>query len=102
MKILFIAMSESVHTSRWINQIKNQNWDIYLFPSYDNRNIYKDLNDIKICIPFFKLKQKIEKIGLSKYSNFLYTKITNWKINNSEDYYAKRLVKYINLIKNDT
>ena len=37
-------MSESVHTSRWINQIKNQNWDIYLFPSYDNRNIYKDLN----------------------------------------------------------
>jgi glycosyltransferase involved in cell wall biosynthesis len=101
MKILFVAMSESVHTSRWIKQIKNQNWDIYLFPSYDNRGVYKDLNDIKICIPFYKFKQKIDKTGLSKYSNFIYTKITNWKINNSKDYYAKRLVKYINLIKPD-
>lgn len=33
MKILFVAMSNSIHTTRWINQITDQGWEIYLFPS---------------------------------------------------------------------
>lgn len=32
MKILFVAMQESVHTARWVNQITDQGWDIRLFP----------------------------------------------------------------------
>jgi glycosyltransferase involved in cell wall biosynthesis len=32
--ILFVAMSESVHTARWISQIADQGWDVYLFPVY--------------------------------------------------------------------
>jgi glycosyltransferase involved in cell wall biosynthesis len=34
MRILFIAMADSIHTARWINQITGQGWDIHLFPAY--------------------------------------------------------------------
>ncbi|MFC1517418.1 glycosyltransferase [Candidatus Margulisiibacteriota bacterium] len=33
MKILIVAMIESIHTNKWIKQIVDQNWDIHLFPS---------------------------------------------------------------------
>ncbi|MGC6442422.1 MAG: glycosyltransferase [Rubripirellula sp.] len=32
-RILFIAMSESVHTARWIRQLADTGWDLHLFPS---------------------------------------------------------------------
>jgi glycosyltransferase involved in cell wall biosynthesis len=35
MRILFVAMSQSIHTARWINQFVDQGWDINLFPSWD-------------------------------------------------------------------
>lgn len=31
MRILFVAMTGSVHTARWINQITKQGWDIHVF-----------------------------------------------------------------------
>ncbi|MBI5965997.1 MAG: glycosyltransferase family 4 protein [Chloroflexi bacterium] len=31
MRILFIAQAVSIHTARWINQLKDQGWDIHLF-----------------------------------------------------------------------
>jgi len=31
MRILFVALPESVHTARWINQLADQGWDIHLF-----------------------------------------------------------------------
>jgi hypothetical protein len=33
MRILFIGMPDSIHVVRWISQIADQNWDIYLFPT---------------------------------------------------------------------
>jgi hypothetical protein len=33
MRILFIAMSESIHTARWLSHINNEGWKIYLFPA---------------------------------------------------------------------
>lgn len=44
-RILFVAMAESVHTTRWISQVNDLGWEIYLFPVYrylphpDLRNI---------------------------------------------------------------
>ena len=32
-RILFIAMTESVHTARWLNELQELNWDVHLFPS---------------------------------------------------------------------
>ncbi len=34
MRIFFVAMTDSIHTARWINQIADQGWDIHLFPVY--------------------------------------------------------------------
>jgi len=45
MRILFVAMPDSIHTVRWISQITNQSWKIYLFPSYDAK-IHSELNDV--------------------------------------------------------
>lgn len=35
MKILFVAMSQSIHTARWVNQITDQVWDLNIFPSWE-------------------------------------------------------------------
>src|SRR6185312_2882643 len=33
MRILFVAIGESVHTARWLSQIADEGWDLHLFPS---------------------------------------------------------------------
>jgi glycosyltransferase involved in cell wall biosynthesis len=33
LRILFVAFPESIHVVRWINQMTDQGWDIYLFPA---------------------------------------------------------------------
>lgn len=48
MKILFIAMAESVHTARWISQISNEGWDIHLFPSHNQHEISSHLKAVTI------------------------------------------------------
>lgn len=35
MRILLVAMADSVHTARWMSQICDQGWDVHLFPSLD-------------------------------------------------------------------
>jgi len=35
MRILFVAMADSVHTVRWIGQLQDRNWDVHLFPCED-------------------------------------------------------------------
>jgi len=32
MRILFVAMTNSVHTARWIGQLADEGWDLHLFP----------------------------------------------------------------------
>lgn len=44
-KILFVAMAQSVHTARWISQLAEQDWDLHLFPSSDEK-AYPELRDV--------------------------------------------------------
>lgn len=101
MKILFVAMAESIHTARWINQIKNQGWDIYLFPSHDQQPVHSDLNGVKICMPFFPFFKWVNQRGFGKYFRFIYAKIFYIIAKKSPNYYAKRLNRYIKSIKPD-
>lgn len=48
MRILFVAMSESVHTARWIGQIADQGWDLHLFPSVECGLTSPDLRNITV------------------------------------------------------
>ena|ERR1035437_9948454 len=34
MRILFVGIPENIHTARWITQIADQGWEIYLFPTH--------------------------------------------------------------------
>lgn len=47
MRILFVAMSNSVHTGRWISQIQDQGWEIYLFP-VERRDPHELLRNITV------------------------------------------------------
>jgi glycosyltransferase involved in cell wall biosynthesis len=33
MRILFVAIGESVHTARWLSQLSGEGWDLHLFPA---------------------------------------------------------------------
>jgi glycosyltransferase involved in cell wall biosynthesis len=33
MRVLFVAMANSIHSVRWISQVLDQGWDIHLFPA---------------------------------------------------------------------
>ena len=60
MKILFVAMAESIHTARWINQITGQGWDVSLFPSTDSYIVRPELDSkVHIHQPYFV--QKLNK-----------------------------------------
>ena len=39
MKILYVAMSDSIHAARWISQVTDQDWEIFLFPAYRTKPI---------------------------------------------------------------
>lgn len=48
MKLLVVAMSNSVHTARWLSQIADQGWDIHLYPSYDVGQLHPGLQNITV------------------------------------------------------
>ncbi len=43
-RILFVAMQDSVHTARYISQIANKGWEIYLFP-VNLAKLHRDLQN---------------------------------------------------------
>ena len=47
-RILFIAFPYSIHTARWISQISDQEWDIYLYPSIDYGITHQDLKNLTV------------------------------------------------------
>jgi glycosyltransferase involved in cell wall biosynthesis len=48
-RILFVAFSNSIHTARWISQLKGQGHDLHLFPSLENGCLHPLLRD---CVTF--------------------------------------------------
>jgi hypothetical protein len=48
MKLLIVAMSDSVHTARWVSQISDQGWDIHLFPSVDCGAVHPEMRNLTV------------------------------------------------------
>jgi glycosyltransferase involved in cell wall biosynthesis len=46
-RILFVAFGSSIHTTRWISQLRGQPWEIYLFP-VDEYYLHPDFRDITV------------------------------------------------------
>jgi len=59
MRILFVAMPDSIHTVRWISQIADQGWDIFLFPVFIARSSpdLRNLTVFESFIPGRKAKE---------------------------------------------
>ena len=47
MRILFVAMANSIHTARWLSQLTDENWDIRLFPVGENP-LHPDLRNVTV------------------------------------------------------
>jgi hypothetical protein len=61
LRILFVAMADSVHTARWISQIDDQGWDIHLFPSIDRGVTHPDLKNITVHHSFYGRQQNRDR-----------------------------------------
>lgn len=57
MKILIVAMAESIHTARWLDQIIDQGWDIHLFPVNDFGIMHPEIKNVTIYYSFYGLKK---------------------------------------------
>ena len=72
MRILFIAMSDSIHAARWISQIADQGWDIHLFSSVDCGFVHPDIKNVTVYHSFYgkpgELDSSVHLNGLPLYS----------------------------------
>lgn len=105
MKILFIAMSESIHTARWLSLLSNTGWDVHLFPSIDYGITHPDLHDITIYHSFIPNKKpgkkRLQIKGYIVFSDILATIGKKLLKKISPDYRKKQLKKVIQKIKPD-
>jgi len=69
MRILIVAMGNSIHTARWLSHIKDEDWDIHLFPvdffTEVHPGIYGMSKNIKVHSPII-LKSLIRKYKQKK------------------------------------
>ncbi|MEI7616945.1 MAG: glycosyltransferase, partial [Actinomycetota bacterium] len=73
-----VAMGNSIHLARWISQINDEGWDIYLFPTENFVGINPEIKNIKILIPwlirtivdFYKNKKNKKFTGSDSQSVF--------------------------------
>jgi len=55
MKILFVGMVNSIHVARWISQINDQDWKIYLFPVAEWAIPHSELRNLSVfATKFFR------------------------------------------------
>ena len=53
MKILFVAFTFSIHSARWISQLKETGWDIHFFSSMPFHQLHKDISGITFHENFY-------------------------------------------------
>lgn len=100
-RILFVAMSDSIHTVRWLKQLDSSEYKVSIFPSYDINLFHDGLKGVNICFPLYNIKRFFDLLNAGKLFNFLYLiyKVLLKKIN--PNYYQFRLFLYIKIIKPD-
>lgn len=53
MKLLIVAPSDSIHVARWINQLREQKWEICLFSSIDSGITNRELKNATVFHSFY-------------------------------------------------
>src|SRR4051812_26560137 len=97
MKILFVAMSESIHTARWVNQVTDSGWDVRLFDSTDSGHINPVLRNATVYHSMFgtqaSLNSSVKRKGAWLPTGRTYAKriLNRWQ----PDYRVRRLARLI-------
>jgi glycosyltransferase involved in cell wall biosynthesis len=105
-RILFIAMSNSIHTARWISQIADEGWDLHLFPSDDNGRVHPDLKNVTVHHSFYSLEQtklnrNVRYRGIPLVSDFSVNAARKILRSASPDYRENQLQRLIRKISPD-
>lgn len=106
LRIVVVAMSESIHTVRWLEQIADQGWEIHLFPSNDNGLLHPESPKIIVHHSIYGRRPSFKKgnlaiKGLRVYSNFLAGVSRGILEKIIPDYRTRQLRKLIKKIKPD-
>jgi glycosyltransferase involved in cell wall biosynthesis len=56
-RILFVAMQQSPHAARWINQLAGQGWDLHLFP-VNYLPVIPELRGVTVHQPWFRVRPR--------------------------------------------
>jgi glycosyltransferase involved in cell wall biosynthesis len=59
MKILIIAMTDSIHTARWVSQVADQGWEIHIFPSIFGGITHNQLKNNNIHDDFLSFGKRV-------------------------------------------
>jgi hypothetical protein len=103
-KILFIAMTDSIHTARWISQICDQEWDLYIFSSAGNvynANIPKNVNALTLDHKIINMIEKTRNRRLVNFFGYVFDIKTSVISCFYPQYKGKQLARYIKKIKPD-
>ncbi len=60
MRILFVAFSNSIHTTRWIGQLWGLGWDLHLFPSLDQGETDHQLRNVTVHHSLYGVRSDID------------------------------------------
>jgi glycosyltransferase involved in cell wall biosynthesis len=69
--ILLVAMAGSVHTARWVNQIIDQGWKIFIYPSNNVEKIHPDISNVSLILSFLeRIQVFLNGLGLQYVAKF--------------------------------
>lgn len=93
-KILFVAMQDSIHTARWINQISTEKYDIYLAAVYGTAPHSQLKNTLKVYYPFrsFVIHKSVEII------KDIFSLFCNYKLPSGGNVNHNIVLKYSNIM----
>src|SRR4051812_42636665 len=98
MRILFVALSDSIHVARWIGQLGDQGWDLHLFPSIDHGIVHASLSGTKVHHAPYEWPGRHHNSllarGLVQYARKVVTR-------HAPSYRAERLARLIRKLKPD-
>lgn len=106
MRLLIVAMSDSVHLERWLSQISDQGWEIHLFPAIDLGWAGPDLKNVTVHHSIYGWRSsqapKSQKLrGIPVISDKLSDIIRRYLDRKMPSYRARQLKLLIKLLKPD-
>lgn len=106
MRILVVAMSNSVHTARWLSQVADRGWDIHLFPSIDAWiDVHPDIRNITLhhsgCRPVAPSAAGVRFRGVSAFRRAADVYRRRVSRNDVPGYRARQLARLVDRVRPD-